>query len=193
MPVVSVIIPTFNGEEYIADCMQSILHQTFRDIEIIVIDDGSADATGEIIKSFFDDRIVYQRLEKNKGTAAATNAGHDLAAGKYIAHIDQDDIALPDRLERQVSFLEKFSDVDVLGGWMETFGAISGKVARVPVSDGEIKANFLSGTLNINNPTAMFRHSLIKTNKPGFGGSLDWGFWVQAMFRGHVSPTLTES
>jgi glycosyltransferase involved in cell wall biosynthesis len=128
------------------------------------------------------------------GIAAATNLGHDLASGKYIAHMDQDDIALPHRLEQQMSFLEKFSDVDVLGGKMEMFGSTSG-VARAPVADGKIKTALLFGLANIYNPTAMIRHSFSKEKnlKHNLAFKLpDWEFWVQAMLRGAYFSNLQE-
>jgi glycosyltransferase involved in cell wall biosynthesis len=188
MALISVVMPVFNGEKYILESVNSILAQTLKDIELIVIDDGSEDKTSEIVQSIHDERIIYRRLEKNQGTATATNIGHGLARGKYIAHMDADDIAVPDRLKWQASFLEKHPDVDILGGWMAFFGAVSDTVSRTPASDGEIKANFLSGIANIYNPTAMFRHSFIKAKQlkcdPALGGAFDFGFWVQAMFQG---------
>jgi glycosyltransferase involved in cell wall biosynthesis len=128
------------------------------------------------------------------GIATATNLGHDLAKGKYIAHIDQDDIALPNRLKRQASFLERLPHVDVLGGSMEVFGSMS-YVAGVPTSDGEIKANLLFGTANIYNPTAMIRQSFLQEKNIKFNTALklpDWEFWVQAMFRGARFANLSE-
>jgi glycosyltransferase involved in cell wall biosynthesis len=128
------------------------------------------------------------------GAAAATNFGHHLSKGKYVAHMDADDIALPNRLELQASFLEKYRGVDVVGGKMEVFGAKS-YVAYAPASDGEIKANLLIGAGNIYNPTAMFRHSFMKEKHLTCNQSLktfDWDFWVQAMLRGARFANLGE-
>jgi glycosyltransferase involved in cell wall biosynthesis len=143
--------------------VKSILSQTLKDIELIIIDDGSTDGSEGIIQSLNDDRVIYQKLEKNMGVATATNFGHNLVRGQYIAHMDQDDIAMPNRLDLQMSFLEKFQSVHVVGGKMEIFGAKHYR-AYAPTSDGEIKANFLFGAANICNPTAMFRHSFMKKN-----------------------------
>jgi glycosyltransferase involved in cell wall biosynthesis len=189
MALVSVVMSVLNGEKFISESVKSILSQTINDIELIIVDDGSTDGTGKIIQSMSDGRIIYRRLEKNMGTATATNIGHEIACGKYIAHMDADDIALPHRLKTQALFLEKFPRVDVLGGYMGLlFGTQPSGVATAPTSDGEIKANFLSGMANIYNPTAMFRHSFLKEKKlkcdPTLRSAFDWGFWVQAMFQG---------
>jgi glycosyltransferase involved in cell wall biosynthesis len=162
---------------------------------LIIIDDGSTDKSNEIIQSINDDRIVHHKLEKNMGIATATNLGHDLAKGKYIAHMDQDDIALPNRLKRQASLLERLPHVDVLGGRMEVFGSTS-YVAGAPVTDGEIKANLLFGTANIYNPTAMIRHSFLKEKNLKFNPALklpNWEFYVQAMFRGARFANVSET
>jgi glycosyltransferase involved in cell wall biosynthesis len=186
MPVVSVVMPVFNSEQYIRESVDSVLSQTLKDIELIIVDDGSTDKSEEIIQSIHDNRIVYRKLDKNMGAATATNIGHALANGKYIAHMDSDDIAVPNRLELQALFLEKFPGVDVLGGKMEVFGA-KHYVAYAPSSDGEIKANLLFGAANIYNPTAMFRRSFMKEKQITCDQShktFDWKFWVQAMMKG---------
>ena len=194
MPLVSIIMPVFNGESYLLESVNSILSQTLEDIELIIVDDGSTDKSGEIIQSIDDKRIVYHQLAENMGIATATNTGLDLVRSKYVANMDQDDISLPHRLERQVSFLEQFPHVDVLGGWMEVFGAKSG-VCSTPTSDNAIKANFLFGTANIYNPTAMIRHSFLHEKGIRWNPTFrvpDWEFWVQAMFLGARFANLGE-
>lgn len=101
-PKVSVIIPTYNREHLIGRAIQSVLNQTYRDFEIIVVDDGSTDNIGEVVKSFNDERIRYIRHEKNKGAAAARNTGIKAAKGEYIAFQDSDDEWLPEKLEKQM-------------------------------------------------------------------------------------------
>ena len=91
-PMVSVIIPTFNRAHLIGRAIKSVLNQTYQDFEIIVIDDGSTDNTGEIIRSFTDKRIKYiKKYKKNKGISVARNIGIKVARGKYIALLDSDD------------------------------------------------------------------------------------------------------
>jgi len=196
MPLISVIMPVFNGEQYILESVNSILAQTVKDIELIVIDDGSTDDSGKIVQSIVDSRIVYRKLEQNMGISTATNLGYELAQGEYIAHMDSDDITLPGRLQKQAAFLARLPHVDIVGGRMELFNSTASLgVAGVPVSDGEIKANLLFGAKNIHNPTAMLRHSFVKDKNlrfnPIFKGP-DWPFWVEAMFQGARFANLGE-
>lgn len=106
-PKISVIIPVHNGEKYLKETLESIIHQTFRDFELLVIDDGSTDRSLQIINDYAktDDRItVYQNIE-NKGIAFTTNFGIGQAKGNFIAVSDQDDISFPERLEDRLNIL----------------------------------------------------------------------------------------
>ncbi|RQD79580.1 glycosyltransferase [Desulfonatronospira sp. MSAO_Bac3] len=104
--LVSVIIPTYNRAGYIGSAVRSVLTQSFRDLELIVVDDGSTDATREILSGFDDKRLkaVYQ---ENSGVAAARNLGLDLAGGRYVAFLDSDDFWLERKLELQLAFMHK--------------------------------------------------------------------------------------
>lgn len=105
MPIVSVIIPVFNGEKYLRYAIESILSQTFRDFELIVIDDGSTDNTRNILENY-EKRIIW-RYQKNMGQAAAINKAYRIASGKYFAYLDSDDMCMPNRLEVQVEYLDR--------------------------------------------------------------------------------------
>lgn len=107
IPKISVIIPTYNRAYIIAKSIESVLNQTYSNFEIIIVDDGSNDNTLEIIESFNDPRIKYLQLTENRGTCYARNFGIKKALGDYIAFHDSDDICLPQRLEKQLLFLEK--------------------------------------------------------------------------------------
>jgi len=116
-PTVSVIIPTYNRANLIGRAIQSVLNQTYKDFELIIVDDGSTDNTKEVIKEFQkkDKKINYIRHEKNKGGSAARNTGIKLARGAYIAFLDSDDEWLPEKLERQIkAFEESGSQVGVI-------------------------------------------------------------------------------
>src|SRR4030042_7025637 len=106
-PLVSVIIPTFNREHIIAQSLESVLWQSFSDYEIIVVDDGSTDNTGEFLRKHYGDKIRYIAKSQNGGLSAARNAGIELSRGTYIAILDDDDLWLPDKLGLQVDLLEK--------------------------------------------------------------------------------------
>jgi len=114
-PVVSVIMPTWNGERFLRHAIDSILNQTFTDLELIVIDDASTDSTPRILADFHDTRLVVLTNAQNLGIAGATNRGLAAARGEYIALQDHDDISLPHRFQTQLDFLESNPEVAVLG------------------------------------------------------------------------------
>lgn len=101
-PKVSVVIPTYNRSHLIARAIQSVLDQTYQDLEIIIVDDGSTDSTEEIVKSFKNDNIIYIQHNINKGPSAARNTGIKASKGEYIAFQDSDDEWLPEKLEKQI-------------------------------------------------------------------------------------------
>lgn len=108
--LVSVIICVYNGEKYIESSIKSALAQTYQNIEIIVIDDGSTDRTGEIVKNYCPDvKYIYQ---ENKGVSEARNTGLRHCSGNYIAWLDADDLYLPDKIKEQVDFLQQNKDID---------------------------------------------------------------------------------
>ena len=105
MPTVSVIIPTYNRRTYVQEAIDSVLAQTYPDYEIIVIDDGSTDGTDQVLHARYGDRIRYV-WQENQGESAARNRGIALARGEYIALLDSDDLWLPDKLAKQIPFLD---------------------------------------------------------------------------------------
>lgn len=146
-PKVSVIMAVYNGEKYLKECIDSILNQTFSDFEFIIINDGSTDKTEEIVKNAMkkDKRIKLISNKENRGRAVARNQGLKIANGEYIAVIDSDDIALPQRLEKQVKFLDENQDVGLVGTWfyvIDEDGKIIGK-EKNPVSDEMIREKIL--------------------------------------------------
>jgi glycosyltransferase involved in cell wall biosynthesis len=105
LPLVSVLMPVYNGEKYLRPAIDSILNQSFTDYEFIIINDGSTDSSEEIILSYTDPRIRYVKNEKNIKLIATLNKGLDLCRGEFIARMDADDIAYPARFEKQVKFM----------------------------------------------------------------------------------------
>lgn len=108
-PLVSVVMPVYNREDLVGRAIESILSQTYPNFEFIIIDDGSTDKTMEIVQSYAqkDNRIVVLKNEMNKGIPTTRNRGHAAARGKYIAVMDSDDVALPERLEIQTWMMEQ--------------------------------------------------------------------------------------
>mgnify|MGYP001171477510 FL=1 len=117
---ISVLMPAYNSGRYITAAVKSILNQTFTDFEFIIIDDGSTDDTESIIKGFKDNRIIYRKIE-HSGTSAALNYGIGLCRHEWIARIDADDINIPQRLEKQVRYLESNQGIDILSSWSVYF------------------------------------------------------------------------
>ena len=125
MPQVSVIMPVYNGEKYLAEAIESILAQSFTDFELIVVDDGSTDDSAAKIQVYADrdSRIRFFKLPRNVGMADARNRGIDAATGEYIAQMDCDDVSIPWRLEKQVGFLQSHADIGVVGGFLQIASA----------------------------------------------------------------------
>ncbi|MCY3779183.1 MAG: glycosyltransferase family 2 protein [Chloroflexi bacterium] len=117
MPLVSVIMPVYNGEKYLAEAIESILAQSFADFELLVVDDASQDGSVEVIRSYenLDDRIRFFQHERNMGHGTTLNTGLAEATGAYIATMDCDDVSLPVRLEKQVNFLESHPGIGAVG------------------------------------------------------------------------------
>ena len=117
MPLVSVVMPVFNREKFLAEAIESILAQTFTDFEFLVVDDGSQDRSAEITRSYAqcDERIRFFQLERNVGKAAAKNHAINAAKGEYIAGMDSDDVSLPERLEKQLRAMRANPEIGALG------------------------------------------------------------------------------
>lgn len=165
-PIVSVTMPVYNAARYIRETIESLLAQTFTSFEIVIVNDASQDESESIIHSFQDPRIRYFTNEVNSGIVATRNRCVQEARGKYIAILDNDDIALPDRLEKQVQFLEQHPDFGVCGSFWEIIDGAGHKLARV---ESPIQAGPLKTFLLFNNcycaATVMFRASLLKKHQ----------------------------
>lgn len=112
-------MPVYKVERYVAHSIQSVLDQSMEDWELILVDDASPDSSTEVIATFSDQRIRYIKHENNKGLAEARNTGILAARGDYIALLDSDDVASPDRLATQLRFLENHPGVGLVGSWAE--------------------------------------------------------------------------
>ncbi|QWE10808.1 glycosyltransferase family 2 protein [Polynucleobacter sp. es-EL-1] len=185
-PVVSVLMPAFNVEAYIAAAIESILNQTFVNFEFIVLDDGSSDGTAEIIDSYVDTRMKKVFLPKNKGLVSARNALVEMAQGEYIAFLDSDDIAEPKRLELQLQYLQSHC-LDLCGTDHWVLHQATGKIKRSKQrhSDADIRA-MISVCSPLCNPSVMGRAEVFKKTPylPGNDGAEDYVMWVNLALDG---------
>jgi glycosyltransferase involved in cell wall biosynthesis len=189
MPKISVIMPVYNGERYLKEALESILNQTFTDFELIIINDGSTDASEKTIKSFTDKRIVYLDNGKNLGLAASFNAGIDAARGAYIARMDSDDVSVPERFEKQVSYLERKPHVGIMGSSIIIINELGHKIATHlrPKTHKEIKFSSLFSS-PMYHPTVMGRAEIFKSHhyNETFSNSEDYELWSRLLFNSNV-------
>jgi glycosyltransferase involved in cell wall biosynthesis len=130
-PKVSVLMPTFNAEKYLALAVRSILKQTFKDFEFLIVDDGSTDQTTSIIEKFKDPRIRLVR-RTHQGLVSTLNFGLRESRGEYLARMDADDISAPDRFKQQVRFLDNHPNYALVGTTIEAIDLEGRKVAVYP-------------------------------------------------------------
>ena len=178
---ISVVMPAYNAEKYIGQAIESILNQTYSNFEFIIINDGSNDKTKEVILSYKDDRIIYLENERNSGIVVTLNKGLEKANGEYIARMDADDIAEPNRFEKQIKYLDKNIEIDVLGSGICTFGEnIKSKKRLFTTNADQLKAELIFSSC-IAHPTVMIRKNILeKYNLKydlNFAGAEDYCLW----------------
>ena len=193
-PKVSVIMPAYNAERYIGEAIESILNQSYKELELIIIDDCSSDSTLELVKKYKDNRIKLLKNNENRGIAYTTNYGIDISSGEYIALLDDDDIAYPERLEIQVNYLEKHPEIDILGGRTEIIDEESNHkyMLGIPRNNPKyIKAMLLFHNLDFSNGTAMIRRMFIEKNRIQYLdnclGMQDYRFFIECSKYGNIS------
>jgi len=164
-PLVSIVLPVKNGAQYIGDAIDSLLIQTFSDFELIVIDDGSTDETAQIVNGYTDPRVSLVSQE-NQGVARAANRGFALAKGKYITRHDHDDISLPERIEKQVRFLEAHPECGMVGSWAKIWNGETptNKLHCHPVSPGAIAFALLFNAPFVN-ASCLFRREVLEWSR----------------------------
>jgi glycosyltransferase involved in cell wall biosynthesis len=193
-PAATVLVAVFNGADYLSEAITSIFAQTFSDFELLVVDDGSTDQTQDIIRSFPDPRLRAIVLSQNRGIARARNAGLEAARGRYIAFLDHDDVAPPERLEKQIAFLDLHPQVGMLGSdveFIDSRGATLQKV-HMPASDLEIRwMNLLDCPMRQSSLTA--RRDLARQHhyNERFLSLSDWDF-IQRMLENTEAANLPE-
>lgn len=183
---VSVVMPVYNAELFLAEAIESILAQTFIDFEFIILNDGSTDKSREIIEKYAvqDARIVFVDDATNTGYVPRLNQGIALAKGEYIARMDADDISLPHRFTKQVTYLDSHKKIAVVGSSASTIDAY-GKVGKgwtLRATPAETRVHFLF-TNYVMHPTVMMRKSMIPEGgySTAFMPAEDFELWTRIL------------
>ncbi|CVK16281.1 Glycosyl transferase family 2 [Apibacter mensalis] len=196
-PLVSIIIPTYNVEKYIEQGIDSLLNQTYSNLEILIIDDCSTDNTPAILEKKYTKNKKIKIIEKseNLGPANSRNIGIQQAHGKYIALLDGDDYYAVDKIEKQVQVMESNPDVAVCSTFLYTFG-LEEKEIRFPISHIEIKDQQLLGC-PVAHPATMFRTSYIRENNLYYNENLrfseDYDLFIRVLLQGGKFMTIPEA
>ena len=165
-PLISVLMPAYNAERFIADAIESILNQTYKNFELIVADDASTDSTAKIVKEYCakDKRVALISNKKNLYIAANRNKLIKMARGEFIAWADADDISLPYRLEEQYKIMMKDKKIGICGGSLEIFGntRANGQVRRYPATNKLAKKKIFR-YVTVAQPAAMLRSEVFET------------------------------
>ena len=195
---VTVLMTVYNGETYLKECINSVLAQTYKDFEFLIIDDKSTDSTPGIIASYNDTRIRLLKNEKNLSQVTSLNKGLDHASGEYIARIDADDVMLPNRLERQLHFLTKRPDIELIGSWGEAIDEKGRSISRseLPSRNEEIIATILFGGFISLHSSFMFRKKTIlelgKYNE-AFSFTEDYRLIIDLLLKGHKVANIPKA
>jgi glycosyltransferase involved in cell wall biosynthesis len=184
MPVVSVVIPAFNYSDFLPFAVHSVIGQTFKDLEIIVVDDGSTDNTHDVVSAINDCRLQYH-YQENSGLAAARNTGINIATGKYVGFLDADDTWLPNKLAQQLRLLEQDSNLGlVYGGYeiIDSQGEVQSK--RQPrVVTGNLLTELVLGNYVAGSATTSIVRASVFGRAGVFDESLraaeDWDMWLR--------------
>lgn len=189
MPAVSVVLPIYNGRQYLERAIGSILDQTITDIELILVDDRSSDDSLEIASTFADPRVTIIRNQVNMGLAASLDLGIESSSSSLIARQDQDDWAAPNRLARQIEFLNENRDVGLVGTWAQVIAVGDQDSSTVihehrhPTDDAELRWRLLWNSPFVHSSIMMRRDLVRRAGGYSAGGSQhfpeDYSLWVR--------------
>ena len=186
-PRVTVLMPVYNGAKYLKEAIDSILSQSYADFEFLIINDGSTDHSLEIIKSYSDNRIHLINNDENIGVARSLNKGIQLARGEFIVRMDADDISLPNRIMRQVEYMDKNLGIGISGTWLKHI--IQNDIDNL-IWKFQTDPNMIRFLLLFYNPmghnTVILRKKFFISNKlfyrPSYETAEDYDLWVRASF-----------
>lgn len=184
-PLVSVVISAYNDEKYIEDAIESILSQTYKNLEVIIINDASTDNTAKVLEQISDDRVLAFHNTENLKLAHNLNAGIAKSTGKYIARMDADDIADKDRIMQQIEYMESHPGVDVCGSYAKSFGNAD-NVLSYPLSQEEIKVALLFKNA-LCHPSVMFRKESIDFQyDESLAAAQDYELWSRIIWNKQI-------
>lgn len=188
--LISVITPVYNSESYIEDTIKSVLAQTYTNWEMLIVDDCSKDNTAQVVKSFNDSRIKYIRLDVNSGAAVARNKAIAKANGEFIAFLDADDMWKPEKLERQINFMQTHGYSFTFTGY-EILKESENKVIEVPSSLNYIQymKNTVIGMLTV----MIDRRKLPNIEIVNIKKDHDSMTWAKLLREGNIAHGLNES
>ena len=184
-PRITVVMPVRNGEKFIAESINSILAQTYENFRFLIVDDNSTDRTKCVVQEIFDHRIELVSNEYTPGRSGALNFAYELSDSEYIANMDADDTAMPDRFERQIHFMDNNPYIGVLGTYYSQVfenEPMSPKLRKSPLSDIGCKEQLLAGETCFGHPTTLIRKSSIPKNlkyRPQYWCTEDYKYYSE--------------
>lgn len=189
---VSIITPLFNSEKYIAEAIDSVLNQTYKDLEMIIIDDHSQDNSVNIVKKYADPRIRLICLKENSGAGIARNKGIETATGRYIAFLDADDLWALDKLEKQIDFMTSKNIAFSFSSFylMNDQGICNGKyIKALPKVDFKkmLKNNYIGCLTSIYDTQILGKHFMSQHKK-----RQDWGLWLKLLSQTQWAVSIEE-
>jgi glycosyltransferase involved in cell wall biosynthesis len=185
-PVVTVLMSAFNDAAFLPEAVESILRQAFDNFEFLVIDDGLTDGSARLLAAVRDPRMRVVRNEEHLGLTRSLKAGVELARGQYIARMDADDVALPERLEKQVALLMKRPEIGILGSACYIIDQVGREVGLLQMPEDDLQIHWTSLLANpFAHPTIMFRRDVLISRNlnydEAFQTTQDYDLWMRML------------
>ncbi|HOW58390.1 MAG TPA: glycosyltransferase [Candidatus Omnitrophota bacterium] len=188
MPIVSVVMPCYNAARFLREAVESILSQSFSDLELIVVNDASTDATKEILMEYQakDGRVVYAEHVANRGVSESLNTGLRLVRGEFVARMDADDIAEPERLAKQVALLRRDPEIVVCGTFLTLIDENGKKIGKrdYDVDSEVIKKRFMRRS-PVAHPSVVIRKQILNAHhleyRRKYFSAEDYDLWLRLM------------
>lgn len=195
-PMISVVMSTYNRADLLPKAIESILNQTYKDFEFIIVNDGSSDDTAHILEHYArqDKRVIVLNNEGNKGLIYSLNRGLDTARGKYIARMDDDDISMLERFEYQVGFMEKNPRITVVSSWVSPIDSKNPYPFQQETDPDKIQILPYLNTVAISHPASFFRRDFLEHNHIRYRDNYkyveDRPFWRDIIDSGGIIANL---